>query len=63
MQTIALNVASAIFLIMSVLQLLRVIFRVKVIINDRIVIPIGLSMITSPVMFLLSLYMFISARS
>ncbi len=62
MQTTALNVAAAVFFIMSIAQLLRVIFKAKVVVNDKIVIPLWVSMIASPVMFLLALYMFLASR-
>lgn len=62
MQTTALNVAGLIFLLMSIMQLTRVIMGAKVVVNDKIIIPLWLSMIASPVMFLLSVYMFIAAR-
>lgn len=62
MQTTALHVAALIFFVMSIAQLLRVIFKVKVVVNDKIVIPLWVSMIASPVMFLLALYMFLTAR-
>ena len=61
MQTIALNVAALIFLVMSIAQLLRVIFKVRVTVNDRVV-PVGLSMIISPALLLAAIYMFIAAN-
>lgn len=62
MQTTALNVAAAIFCVMSIAQLLRVIFKAKIVVNDRIVIPLWVSMIASPVMFLIAVYMFIAGK-
>jgi len=59
MQIIALRVAGSIFLVMSIMQLMRVIVKAKVVVNDRIVIPLWLSMIASPVMLSLAIYMFI----
>jgi len=61
MQIIALNVAGVIFLVMSIMQFLRLLFKVKITANGK-VIPLWLSMIASPVMLLLSIYMFIAAR-
>ena len=61
MQIIALKVAGVIFLVMSIMQFLRVVFKVKITANDK-VIPIVLSMAASPVMLLLAIYMFIAAR-
>lgn len=61
MQIVALRVAGFIFLVMSVMQFLRVVFKVKVTANDK-VIPLWLSMIASPVMLLLAIYMFTTAR-
>ena len=61
MAIIALNVAGVIFLAMSFMQFLRLVFKVRVTANDK-VIPLWLSMIASPVMLLLSIYMFIVAR-
>lgn len=61
MQTIALNIAAFIFFAMSIVQLLRVIFKVKVTVNDK-VLPVGLSMIMSPILLLLAIYMFIAAN-
>jgi len=60
MAIIALKIAGLIFLAMSVMQFLRVIFKVKITANDK-VIPLWLSMIASPVLLLLSIYMFIAA--
>jgi len=60
MQIIALKVAWFIFLAMSIMQLLRVVFKVKVTANDK-VIPLWLSMIAAPVMLALAIYMFIAA--
>lgn len=57
----ALKVAGTIFLIMSCMQFLRVIFRVKVTANGKVV-PLWLSMIASPVMLALAIYMFMEAR-
>lgn len=62
MQIIALNVAGIIFLIMSIMQLIRVIVKAKVVVNDRIVIPLWISMIASPVLLLLAIYMFTAAK-
>lgn len=62
MQITALNVAGIIFLILSIMQLMRVIVKAKIVVNDKIVIPLWLSMIASPIMFLLAIYMFIAAR-
>ena len=62
MQTIALKIAGTIFLIMSIMQLIRVIVKAKIVVNDRIVIPLWISMIASPVLLLLVIYMFIAAR-
>ena len=59
---IPLTVAGFIFLIMSVMQLMRVIAKAKVVINDKIVIPLWMSMIASPALLLLAVYMFIAAR-
>ena len=62
MKNIALNIAGIIFLVMSIMQLIRVIVKAKIIINDKIVIPLWVSMIASPVMLLLAIYMFTAAR-
>ena len=62
MPAVALTVAGLIFLVMSIMQLMRVIVKAKIVVNDRIVIPLWLSMIASPVLFLLAIYMFIAAR-
>ena len=61
MKNTALNIAGTIFLIMAILQLIRVMVKAKVMINDRIVIPLWMSKIASPVLFLLSAFMFIAA--
>ena len=61
MQSTALNVAGIIFLILSILQLIRVVAKVKIVVNDRITVPMWASMIASPVLFLLAVYMFIAA--
>lgn len=61
MQVIALKVAGCIFLIMSIMQLLRVIFKVKITANDRIV-PLWVSMIAAPVLLALAVYMFMAGR-
>lgn len=61
-QTTALRIAALIFLIMSIAQFIRVITKAKIVVNDRIGIPLWISMIVSPVMFLLAIYMFIAAR-
>lgn len=62
MQIVALKLAGAIFLVMSFMQLMRVIMKARIVVNDRIVIPLWLSMIALPVMLLLAIYMFIAAR-
>ncbi|MCX5686854.1 MAG: hypothetical protein NTW09_05310 [Candidatus Omnitrophica bacterium] len=62
MKNIALSMAGVIFLIMSIMQLLRFILKAKITVNDKIIIPLWLSMIASPVMFLLAIYMFLAAR-
>jgi len=62
MQITALKVAGSIFLVMSIMQLIRVIVKAKVVVNDKIVIPLWLSMIAAPVMLLLAVYMFTAAR-
>ena len=62
MPAVALTVAGLIFLIMSIMQLIRVIVKAKIVVNDKIVIPLWFSMIASPVLFLLAIYMFIAAR-
>lgn len=62
MQITALNLAGIIFLVMSIMQLIRVIAKAKIVVNDRIVIPLWLSMIASPILFLLAIYMLIAAR-
>jgi len=61
MQIIALNVAGSIFLIMSIMQFMRVILKAKIVVNDKIIIPLWLSKVASPVMLLLAIYMFIAA--
>lgn len=61
MQSLALKIAGSVFLIMSIIQFTRVIMRVKIVVNDRIGIPLWLSMIASPVLLLLAIYMFIVA--
>ncbi len=58
----ALIAAGIIFLIMSIMQLIRVIVKAKIVVNDRIVIPLWVSMIASPVLLLLAICMFIAAR-
>jgi hypothetical protein len=62
MQTTALNVAALVFFIVSIIHLLRVIFKAKIVVNDRIVIPLWVSIIASPVMFLIAVYMFIAGK-
>lgn len=62
MQIVALRLAGFIFLVMSVMQFMRVIVKAKVVVNDKIVIPLWFSMIASPVMLLLAIYMFTAAR-
>ena len=62
MQTVALTIAGTIFLIMSIIQLIRVIVKAKIVVNDRIVIPLWVSMIASPVLLLLAIYMFTASR-
>ena len=62
MQITALTVAGIIFLALGIMQLIRVMRKVKIVVNDKIVIPIWLSMIASPVMLMLAIYMFIAAR-
>jgi len=62
MQIVALKMAGFIFLAMSIMQLMRVIVKAKIAVNDKIVIPLWLSMVASPVMLLLAVYMFIAAR-
>ena len=62
MQIAALNVAGIIFLVMSIMQLIRVIVKAKIVVNDKIVIPLWISAIASPVMLLLAIYMFTAAR-
>ncbi len=61
-QALALTVAGIIFLALGIMQLIRVMRKVKIVVNDRIVIPLWLSMIASPVMLMLAIYMFIAAR-
>lgn len=61
MQTTALYVAGVLFLIMAALQLVRVIVKARIVVNDRINIPLGLSMAAAPTLFLLALYMFLAA--
>ena len=58
----ALKVAGFIFLFMSIMQLIRVIVKAKIVVNDKIVIPLWISMIASPVLLLLAIYMFVNAR-
>ena len=58
----ALKVAGFIFLFVSIMQLMRVVVKAKIVVNDKIVIPLWISMIASPVMLLLSIYMFIATR-
>ena len=62
MQITALHVAGVIFLIMSIVQLIRVMVKAKIVVNDKIIIPLWVSMIASPVMLLLAIYMFTAAR-
>jgi len=59
MQIVALKVAGFIFLAMSIMQFLRVVFKVKITANGK-VIPLWLSMIAAPVMLALAIYMFIA---
>jgi hypothetical protein len=61
MQIMALKTAGVVFLAMSIIQFIRVISKAKVVVNDRISIPLWLSMIASPVLLLLAIYMFIAA--
>lgn len=62
MQFTALNIAGVIFLIMAIMQLMRVIVKAKIVVNDKIIIPLWLSIIALPIIFLLAIYMFIAAR-
>ena len=62
MQIAALKVAGFIFLVMSIMQLLRVMVKAKIVINDKINIPLWLSMIAAPVTLLLAICMFIAAK-
>ena len=61
MEIIALKVAGFVFLTVSILQLLRVLFKVKVTANNFVV-PVWLSVIASVVALLLALFMFAAAR-
>lgn len=61
MQITALIVAGCIFLAVSIMHLLRVIFKAKITVNDKVV-PLWMSTIASPVVLLLAIYMFIAAR-
>ena len=58
---IALNIAGVVFLVVSIVHLLRVIFRVEVIIN-QVSIPIWYSGVLALVAFALSLLMFKAIR-
>jgi len=60
-QKAALNAAGVIFLVISILQLLRVIFKPEVIVMG-IVIPLWPNAVAFVVFFLLSLWMFKSKR-
>lgn len=62
MAIMALKIAGSVFLFMSIAQLIRVIAKAKIVVNDRIVIPLWVSMIASPVLLSLAIYMFIAAR-
>ena len=59
---VALMVAGLIFLGMSIMQFIRVIAKAKIVVNDKIVIPLWFSMVASPVLLALSVYMFIASR-
>ena len=61
MQIVALRVAGFIFLVMSIMQCLRLLFQVTITANGKII-PLWLSMIAAPVMLLMAIYMFIAAR-
>ncbi len=58
MQNLALKVAGCIFVIVAIMQLLRVLFKVKIVVNDNIIVPIWLSVVASIVALLLALFMF-----
>ena len=62
MQTTALIIAGFIFLVVSIIHLMRVIIKAKVVVNDKIIIPIWVSMIAAPVTLLLAICMLITAR-
>lgn len=57
MKDIALKVAGFVFLVVSILQLLRVIFGIKVVAGGHVV-PVWLSLVAFIVMGLLAIWMF-----
>ena len=61
MQIVALKIAGFVFLAVSIMHILRMLFKVKVTANN-FVIPLWLSAIASVVMLFLAIFMFSAAR-
>jgi len=62
MQIVALTVAGFIFLAVSIMHILRLLFKAKITVNDKMVIPLWLSAIASVVTLALAIFMFSAAR-
>ena len=62
MQVMALIAAGVIFSAVSIMHFMRLILKAKVVLNDKIVIPLWLSMVAASTTLLLAICMFIAAR-
>ena len=62
MQIVALTVAGFIFLAVSIMHILRLLFKVKITVNDKMVMPLWLSAIASVVTLTFAIFMFSAAR-
>ena len=61
MKDVALYIAGTLFLLMSVMQFLRVIYKVKIVVNDRINIPVWICLYTAPALLAWSIFLFYAA--
>jgi len=61
-QIVALTVAGFIFLAVSIMHILRLLFKVKITVNDKMVMPLWLSAIASVVTLTFAIFIFSAAR-